>query len=242
MKFSIVSLLVLTFWIALGIQTYFALSKAAEFSKQQLILENETSSLEQKTMFLQSENFDRKICALETDRDQLKVLDREFAEALAPEVSKLSEVLPRDNAISIRRVPLLDRPDGHATKLKIFVPKSQDISLHVELKVIGDEKELLSNIEWQPNRLVKVAVPPGMHFIEYQYKLLDDSTWFAAQLDGKEITRYTFNTRWSGHGRSEPTYNKQYDFRPGWSNNELVKITPDLEGTRILVYLSKSKK
>ena len=242
MKFSIVFLLILTLWIALATQIFFTFTRAKELSQQQIILKQDMRGLEAATKAWQNEHFDRKILDLETDRDQLKTLHQELADAFAAKVSDLSDVIPRDDAVSIREIPVLNRPNLLASTYKVHVPKSRDVSLHVELKPVGeDAKESFADIQWEGERFVKVSLPPGMHLIDYKFMKLEKSAWFAVRLDGEEIARYTYTTYQSGHGYSSPNYHQQSDIRPGKRLPSLLRFNPFPEESEIFIFLSEPK-
>ncbi len=238
MKFSIVSLMMLTLWIALTIQIGFSRSRVLECSQQKAALEQESKGFVSKYRG-KAREYDQKVPLLENELRQIATLYQELGKAFEAALPALSVITPQENAISIRRIPIFAETLGEQ-KLKIHIPPSRKLSLRVELQSTGDDENLiLAQVQWKPERSVLRALSPGTHLIQWKYGYQKDSSTFVAHVDAKEMVRFTWNAPQSGYSISGPALGQQQnDYPHGKSfRRQLYKIKPSSTETQVLISL-----
>lgn len=242
MKFSIVSLMMLTLWIALAIQIGFSWSRVAECSQQKAALEQETKGFVSKYLG-KAIKYDQKVPLLENEIRQISTLYQELGRAFEAELPALSVITPQKNAISIRDIPIFAETLGEQ-KLKIHIPPSRALSFRVELRPTGDdENSILAEVQWKPQRSVLRSLSPGTHLIQWKYGYQKDSSTFVAHVDAKEIVRFTWNSPQSGYSISGPAFGQQQNNYPfGKSfHRQLYEIEPYSTQTKVLISLFETE-
>ena len=246
MKFSIVFLLMLTLWIALGVQIYRAFNQTAECRQQQSVTEQETSVLRREVAFWKSTKVDQTVARLQTDLDQFNNIDRELVRAFEPEVPALSVVTPRKDKVSVRTLPLLKRKWGGGRKVKIHIPASRDISIKTELQPVdedeGSQSASISDVDFDSENPAVTKLSPGMHTIQWKSSYEKTSAYFETLVDGKVVHRFTWKgTNINGSSSQSPNWYQQKDFSSKRSLPQLGRFSPHNQQTKVVLQLIDSK-
>lgn len=228
MKFSIISLLVLTLWVALAIQIIFGWSRASRLEQQQTVANKEARSIIRQTGYIEAsldpgESLDTMQC----DIEQLGVIQQGLAEVFDSASALVSDVVPQKDMVSIRTLPMFNLAGNHCGKQKIYVPDSRKIFLNVELEPKVNDTSVQTNteLECDPDESVAILIEPGMHVIQWSYQYQDERGTFVLLLDEQEKCRFTWNN-FVQHSMSSsgPSFEKQRDFASGKFKSNAFKV------------------
>ena len=246
MKFSIVFLLMVTLWIALGIQICRAFDQTAACVQQRKVTEQETSGLRREMTYWKDTKVDQTVVQLQEDLNQFDKIDQELVRAFEPEVPALSVVTPQKDKVSIRTIPLLKRSWDHGRKVKIHVPASRGVSIKAELQPIDGEEEAeiasVSDVDFDPGNPAITKLSPGMHTIEWKSSYDKTSASFVTLVDSKVVHRFSWkDTTLNGFSSTSPNWYQQKDITSKRSLPQLGKFSPGQQQTEVVLQLIDSE-
>lgn len=253
MKFSILSIIVLTFWIALGVQIYIGRQRIQVMAAKREKSQTRAIEMDRDVERLKQQKVDQRVAAVEYELAEVKALSLALTKSLREEVEALSELKVNPEMLSIRTAPRVGRARQSYQAVKVYLPKMRKVGLRVE---VGPKNSPFGPKPGEaPSRAdaafgiqgdypVTVELKPGIRLIECLYTYRDESTspYFAASIDGEEVVRLVCPKSSSGYSSSVTNWFQQRDYPADRPPPQLMRVTPSGSKGSVTVRLVEIKK
>lgn len=247
MRFSLFSIILLTFWIALGTQAYIGRQRLAELQAEEKRAQAHIKDLQREIRGWQSQDLETKIAESKQELGHLEKIDKALVASFKEEADALSELKPDPEAVSIRTMPAMDLSRQTYHSVKVSIPETRQVGLQLYMREknapqtddeVSSTPPSLGGWDVQGECPVVKELETGIHLIEclYDYRDTTVNPYFVLKVDDKEVTRLVLPNDHSGYSSSRSNWLKQQDIAAD-RLPELMKLTPSGLEVEIVVRL-----
>jgi len=247
MRFSILSIILLTFWIALGVQASIGRQRQAQALEERAKIEARVKDYRREIEKWKGQEVLEKVEALRRESSQLEKLNQSIVKAFEEEADALSVLVPNDEKVSVRSLPTLGRSRSTQHAVKVHVPDARRVALKMDMhEKEGPDESSGSDrrtVQLEGEHPVIVPLKPGLHIIECLYNYRDDvdQPYFITLVDGEEVCRLTCPSRMTAYSSSHPNWLQQQDVQANRPLPKLLELRPGGTRTEIVVQLMDVK-
>lgn len=201
MRFTIAFITLLTLWAALAVQTFLGHRKEMHLKMQQVQSRARAEEAAARTAKLKGQNLDTKIIRFSRQLTEQERLLENLRSTFEEAALQLSELMPEEDKLSIRSLPVLGEPNRNAYHFLFSIPEDWLVGMQIRL----EDRELADSVteispllfgeafEFDGELPKTLPLSSGSHKVELitQGKAGKEHAYFLAVVDGMENCRLT---------------------------------------------------